>query len=324
MKRNIFFMFCACLLMASTNAQAQSKFGNFLKKVNKALEETNQKLEDVNNTLDGKVLSTASNGKTKTLSPSHDLQLEFVECYDEGHDVVVVLKITNTTDKEIGLNWGGGKGYDNLGDTYEFDYNFFTIGGEQVSPSGVGIPSDIPLKALIRLKDVNAEATSIKKVEINTYQYKGFEVRNIPITRGQETGQNISSGSDASDATSVLSPTRQLKLEYKDNLIEGSNNVLINFLMTNTQSEETYLNWGGGRAWDDQGNMYEFGGDEFTVGGKAVGPTGVPVPGEIPVKCEILLKGVSKNAKIIKLIKFDTYQFKGFEIKNIPVNWEGK
>ena len=85
--------------------------------------------------------------------------------------------------------------------------------------------------------------------------------------------------------------------------------------MTNTQSEETYLNWGGGRAWDDQGNMYEFGGDEFTVGGKAVGPTGVPVPGEIPVKCEILLKGVSKNAKIIKLIKFDTYQFKGFEIK---------
>ena len=36
MKRNIFFMFCACLLMASTNAQAQSKFGNFLKKVNKA------------------------------------------------------------------------------------------------------------------------------------------------------------------------------------------------------------------------------------------------------------------------------------------------
>ena len=324
MKRNIFFMFCACLLMASTNAQAQSKFGNFLKKVNKALEETNQKLEDVNNTLDGKVLSTASNGKTKTLSPSHDLQLEFVECYDEGHDVVVVLKITNTTDKEIGLNWGGGKGYDNLGNTYEFDYNFFTIGGEQVSPSGVGIPSDIPLKALIRLKDVNAEATSIKKIEINTYQYKGFEVRNIPITRGQETGRNISSGSDASDATSVLSPTRQLKLEYKDNLIEGSNNVLINFLMTNTQSEETYLNWGGGRAWDDQGNMYEFGGDEFTVGGKAVGPTGVPVPGEIPVKCGILLKGVSKNAKIIKLIKFDTYQFKGFEIKNIPVNWEGK
>ena len=324
MKRNILLMLCACLLMASTNAQAQNKFGNFLKKVNKALEETNQKLEDVNNTLDGKVLSTASNGKTKTLSPTRDLQLEFVECYDEGHDVVIVLKMTNITDKEIGLNWGEGKGYDNLGNAYEFDYNLFTVGGKQVSPSGVGVPSDIPLKALIRLKDVNTEATSIKKIEIDTYQYKGFEVRNIPIIRGQETRQTVSSGSDTSNSTSVLSPTRQLKLEYKNNLIEGSNNVIINFLMTNTKSEEIHLNWGSGRAWDDQGNMYEYGEDEFTVSGKAVGPTGVPIPGEIPVKCEILLKGVSKNAKVIKLVKFDTYQFKGFEIKNIPINWEGK
>lgn len=324
MKLKAIIVTTMCLFMACQGMYAQGKLGGFLKKVNKALENTNQALEDVNNTLDGKVLSTASNGMTKTLSPTRDLQLDFVECYDEGHDVVVSLKMTNITDNEIGLHWGRGRGYDDLGNTYEFDDGGFTIGGKDVSPLGVGLPPEIPMKTLIRLKNVDSEAVSIKKLVIDTHQYKGFEVRNIPIARGQEVAQAENAGTDNAEAGSVkvLSPTRLLKLEYKGNTVEGNNNVSIDFLVTNTGDEEVGLNSGSGRAWDDEGNMYEFGENEFTISGKCVSSIGVPIPAGIPVKGCIVLKGISKSAKTIKLVKFDTYQYKGFEIKEMAIDWK--
>ena len=311
----IFISLGACLFMFCSGVQAQGKFGNFLKKVNKTLEETNQTLEDVNNVLDGKDVSTDENGETKIVSPTRDLQLKFEKCYDEGHDVVVALKITNTTDKEIGLNWGGGEGYDNLGNAYKFGSDEFTIGGRDVSPLGAPVPAGIPAKALIRLEDVNDKATSIKKLIINTYQYKGFEVRDIPITRDQSAGQE-------NDSVRFLSPTRLLELEYKDSYIEETNDLVINFKITNTGDEEIGLNWGSGRAWDDDGNMYEFGSSEFTVSGKEVSPTGVGIPAGIPVNACIILRGVNKKATVIKLVKFDTYQYKGFEIREVPVKFE--
>ena len=171
----IFISLGACLFMFCSGVQAQGKFGNFLKKVNKTLEETNQTLEDVNNVLDGKDVSTDENGETKIVSPTRDLQLKFEKCYDEGHDVVVALKITNTTDKEIGLNWGSGRAWDDDGNMYEFGSSEFTVSGKEVSPTGVGIPAGIPVNACIILRGVNKKATVIKLVKFDTYQYKGFE-----------------------------------------------------------------------------------------------------------------------------------------------------
>lgn len=88
-------------------------------------------------------------------------------------------------------------------------------------------------------------------------------------------------------------------------------------MITNTTSQEIGLNHGEGTAWDDQGESHGL--SAVMVGGKQVGPSGVIVPAGIPLKATIQIKGVSKEVKEIKLIKFDTYQFNGFEIKNVPI-----
>lgn len=325
MKTRTIIMGCACFFLMASEVQAQSKLENFFKKVDKILDDTNEALEGVNNTLEGKETTTAENGETRTVSPTRDLKLEFVQCYDEGHDIVIQLKMTNTTDKELGLNWGRGKAYDDQGNLYEFDDRYFSVGGRSVSPTGVSVPPEIPVKALIHLKNVSDEATSIKTLTIDTHQYQGFEVKDIPITRGQELVQSNTDAAEQGEQASVslLSPTRKLKLEYKESYLEGGNNLVIEFTMTNTTEEEIGLNSGRGRAWDDEGNLYEFGENEVTLSGRDISSLGVGVPPEIPVKCTITLKGVSKKAKTIKLLKLDTYQFQGFEIKEVSIPWEG-
>lgn len=325
MKKMTFITLCACLLLACGGAQAQEKkkggFGKFLQKVNKALDDTNQVLEDANSTLSGKERTTTQNGDTKVISPTKDLKLEFKEAYVEGYDVVINLLITNLTDKSIGLNSGGGDAWDDLGGTYKFGSSGFWIGGKEVSALGIEIPADIPMKAVVRLKDVSTKASLIKLIKINTYQYQGFEIRNVTINREDDSTSGNTDTKDStteSGQTKVLSPTRSLKLEYKDCYAEGDNNVMVNFMITNTTTEEIGLNSGGGTAWDDQGESHDI--SKITIGGKEVSPLGVGLPADIPLKGSILIKGIGSNVKALKLIKFNTYQFSGFEIRNVSID----
>lgn len=322
MKKIFYIITCAGMLLSCMNLQAQEKkksgFGKFMEKVNKALDDTNQTLEDVNAALDGSANNATQNGGVKVTSPTKDLKLEYKGNYTEGHDVVVEFLLTNLSDKAIGLGWGGGTAWDDLGNSYEFGDREFTIGGRTVGPSGVEVPPEIPVKAVIRLKQVDQKAQNVSKITINTYQFKGFQVKKFAIAR-DENADNVSS-SDSGDNTaggvSILSPTRKLKLEYKECYEEGGM-IIISLMMTNTTSQDIGLNHGGGTVWDDQGESHEL--SAIMVGGDVVGPSGVVVPAGIPLKTTIQIKGVNKEVKEIKLIKFDTYQFKGFEIKNVPV-----
>lgn len=302
MKRNLILM-CLCFLMVETDSFAQS----FFTKLKKGLEKVNETLESTNTTLNGGV--TTKTGNTSVSSPNKEYKLEFTEAYVEGYDVVVCFSITNTTEESKGLNWGGGTAYDNLGNKYSFGHDGFTIGGR--STLGVELPSEIPLKAVIRLKNVNTKATSIKQIDIGFHQINGFKAKNITIN--WEDGTTITTGK-----TTVLSPTRDLKVEYKDCQVDDNNNVTVNFIITNTTTDELGLNSGGGTAWDDQGESHGI--SSLLIGGTEVGPLGVRLPAEIPLKGEILIKGVSRNAKLINLIKMDTYQYKGFEIRNVEIN----
>ena len=324
MKKTTFIVACSCLLFVSVGAQAQEKksgLGRFLEKVNRVLDDTNQTLESANAILGGKEQTSTQNGDTKVVSPTRDLKLEFKDSYVEGYDVVINLQITNTTDKGTGLNWGGGTAWDDLGEAYKFGSSAFTIGGKEVGPAGVEIPSGIPLKAVIRLKNVSTKASLIKLVRIDTYQFQGFEIKNIPIDREEDSEPDKTAAGDStavSDQVKVLSPTRSLKLEYKQCYSEGNDNVIVEFMMTNTTSEEIYLNSGGGTVWDDQGESHDIA--VITIGGKEVSVLGVTLPAEIPLKGSVLIKGVGSNVEEIKLIKFNTYEFSGFEFRNVRID----
>lgn len=188
MKKKVFYaLLCVGLLLSGLDAQAQEKkkkgFGGFLDKVNNVLSETNQALEDVNSTLDGTANNATKNGGVKVTSPTRNLKLEYKGNYVEGNDVVVEFMLSNMTDKSIGLNWGGGTAWDDLGNSYSFGDMEFTIGGKEVSPMGVEVPAEVPVKAVIRLRKVDSKAKAIAKITIDTYQYKGFQVRKFTIAR---------------------------------------------------------------------------------------------------------------------------------------------
>ncbi|MDY3266751.1 MAG: hypothetical protein SOX26_04385 [Phocaeicola sp.] len=323
MKKVFVIIACAGMLFTCMNVQAQekkkNKFGKFLEKVNKTLDDTNQTLEEINSTLDGTANNTTQNSGVRVTSPTKNLKLEYKGNYTEGHDVVIEFMLTNMTEQSIGLSWGGGTAWDNLGNSYNFGDNSFTIAGKSVSPTGVEVPPEIPVKAIVRLKQVTSKAQSISKITINTYQFKGFEVKKFDIVRNEDNSDNNLQGDNSSsnNNVSILSPTRKLELKYKECYEEGNGTILINFTITNTTSEEIKLNHGGGTAWDDQGESHGL--SAVMIGGKEVGPQGLILPAGIPLKGSVQIEGISKEVKEIKLIKIDTYQYKGFEIKNVTI-----
>lgn len=174
---------CCCQGWMHRHRKKEERFGGFLNKVNSALNETNQALEDVNSTLDGTANNATKTGGVKVTSPTRNLKLEYKGNYVEGNDVVVEFMLSNTTDKSIGLNWGGGTAWDDQGNSYSFGDMEFTIGGKDVGPTGVEVPTEVPVKAVIRLKKVDSKAKAIAKITINTYQYQGFQVRKFTIAR---------------------------------------------------------------------------------------------------------------------------------------------
>lgn len=313
-------MMCACLLLAGMGVQAQEKkkggFGNFLKKVNKTLDATNQALDDANATLSGKERTVTKTGATTVISPKRTMKLTFKECYAEGNDVVVIFTMIDTDEKGQGFNWGEATAWDESGQEYRAAD--ITLGGRSMcGGSGMGIPSNVEIKGEMRIPGISKEVNTIKLIKMDSYQLKGFEMRNIAIDR-DDNNATADAGTAGSAGIKVTSPSRNLKLQFKECVAEG-NNVVINFIMTNASEEEIGLNSGGGTAYDDQGESHDFGYQEFTVGGKEVSPSGMGLPAGIPLKASITLKNVSNKVKEIKLLKFDTYQFKGFEMRNITV-----
>lgn len=191
MKKKLFYaLLCGWVLLSGLEVQAQEKkkgLGRFLEKVNSSLNETNQALEDINFTLDGTANNATKNEGVKVTSPTRNLKLEYKGNYVEGDDVVVEFMLANTTEQSIGLTWGGGTAWDDLGNSYSFGNMEFTIGGKKVGPSGVEVPAEVPVKAVIRLKKVDSKAAFIAKITIDTYQYRGFQVRKFAIVR-EDTG----------------------------------------------------------------------------------------------------------------------------------------
>lgn len=313
-------MMCVCLLLAGMGAQAQEKkkggFGNFLKKVNKTLDATNQALDDANAALSGKERTVTKTGGTTVISPKRTMKLTFKECYAEGNDVVVIFTMIDTDEKGQGFNWGEATAWDETGQEYRAAD--ITLGGRSMcGGSGMGIPSDVEIKGEMRIPGISKEVNTIKLIKMDSYQLKGFEMRNVTIDR-EDNNAITDAGTAESTDTKVTSPTRNLKLQFKECVAEG-NNLVINFMITNASEEEIGLNHGGGTAYDDQGEAHDFGYQEFTIGGKEVGPTGTALPAGIPLKASITLKNVGSKVEEIKLLKFDTYQFKGFEMRNMTI-----
>lgn len=316
MKRII--MLCTCLLLAGMSAQAQGGLGGFLKKVNKALEDTNQTLEDANAVLSGQERAVSKTGETTVISPKRTLKVEFKECYAEGNDVVIIFSMTSTDENGQGFTWGGATAWDETGK--EHQAKDITLGGRSFCRgSGAEIPSGIAVKGEMRIPGISKEVNKIKLIKMYTHQVQGFEMRNITINREESSTSTAEEAATFGGAdTKVTSPTRKLKLQFKECIAEG-NDVVVNLMITNTTEENMGLNHGGGTAWDDQGESHGFGYQEFTIGGKGTGPSGVELPAGIPLKASVVLKGVSAKVQEIKLIKIDTYQFQGFEIRNIPI-----
>ncbi len=330
MRKATFLLICISMLWSFThdvNAQEnkkKGKFGNVLKKVNKALEDTNMALDDVNSALKGEERNVTQKGKTKVISPKRNLQLDFKECYSEGEDVVVVFTMLKKDEGEQGFNWGNVSAWDEEGNEHKTDRVY--LGGRAFGAgAGTSIPSSVTIKGEIRLKGVGSKVNSFKLLKMNTHQISGFEMRNIDINRDPEYIPGTETESDSVSVNSVakfVSPTRNLKMEYQKCYAENDNTVMLEFTITNLTTEDIGLNSGGGEAvaWDDNGIAHNI--SQITFGGKELNSLGVTLPAEIPIKGTIAIKGISKNVKTLKLVKFSTYQFKGFNIKDVIINRE--
>ncbi len=261
--------------------------------------------------------SAGTTGSGEILTCDSELQFTFNGCTISGTTATINYTVvyTGAGDKEFGIYEpasGGGNGYvfDDLGNEY--------YAGVQVSVGTSGpawradrtIPSGVPVKCSIVVKNVDANASSFPAVKLHVYGTDiddGYlRLKNVAIE-----GRSKYSAPASTVEGGIVPCDADLQFAFA-NIVRTATTVTINYMVTYTGISAEDMEFGvyatgeqGGYMYDSLGNEYSaqvsVGCDNPTWRSSAIIPSGVPV------KCSIVVKNVNADVSMFSAIKLKAY-----------------
>jgi hypothetical protein len=196
------FLIFVCAIAAMSFNPAYSDEAQFKKLLKKAGGELQKILEvSVNNASSTSSSSTstsskASNrrddGKLKTESHIEGLEIKVKSCNaDDNDNVIIIFTLENLNDYNAECSFRETQVYDDEGNCYEGEkYIRFAPANEQFKEyCDAKLPSGIPTKYKMRIRNVDPAASMLKMVTINLYELPigsmtgDLQIKNLPITR---------------------------------------------------------------------------------------------------------------------------------------------
>lgn len=130
-------------------------------------------------------------GRLKATSEIEGLEIKVKSCTaDENDNVIIVFTLENLNKRDAECDFRPSEAYDDEGNHYSGDAIRFAPSNEQFSQNCVAkLPSGIPTKYRMRIKDVDPAASMLKKVKIAFYELPigsmtgCVNIVNLPIKR---------------------------------------------------------------------------------------------------------------------------------------------
>lgn len=200
MKKGILCFFISSVLLCPyPELSAQG----FFKKIAKGVENASKELEKATDKLSGAKQVTINNTSVTYSSPSSILKIDVDKVEMQGDKLILEFMLTNISDIDIRSYRIGCDFTKDNAKTYAID----NLGGRATvvvyladkEPNrgggylGTNIPAGIPLRAIVRIGEINPKATSITQLRIDGHDWSngnarkelngGFVFKNIPIVR---------------------------------------------------------------------------------------------------------------------------------------------
>lgn len=203
MKKGILCLFIGSVLLCPySKLSAQG----FLKKIAKGIENVSKELDKATDKLSGAEQVTINNASITYSTPSGLLKVDIDKVEMHGDDLYLEFILTNQSDTDIksyALTSDFSKEHiktyavDNLGGRATVIVTLVGTDPSSDRPSPrTKIPRDLPLRAIVKIGEINPKATSITQLRIEGHDWSssarkelngGFVFKNIPIVRQQET-----------------------------------------------------------------------------------------------------------------------------------------
>ena len=250
------------------------------------------------------------------ISCDADLQFTLNSCTVSGTTATINYTVTYTGsgDVELGLERPGYSSwssyiYDDLGNQYT-DVTV-SVGNKSGSWVSNTIPSGVPVKCSIVVKNVDANASMFSSIKLHSFgdnideEYLRF--KNVAIS-----GRNKYNAPASTVEGEFVSCDNEIQFAFT-NIVKTATTVTINYTATYTGSGDVelglerpgYSSWSS-YMYDDLGNQYT---NEVTVsiGNKSGGWVRNVIPSGVPVKCSIVVKNVDANASMFQSIKLHSF-----------------
>ena len=252
-------------------------------------------------------------GSGEIISCDADLQFTLNSCTISGTTATINYTATYTGSGDIDLSlerpgyssWSSYI-YDDLGNQYSNDVTV-SIGNESGGWVRNVIPSGVPVKCSIVVKNVDANASMFPSIKLhssgNNIDEEYLSFKNIAIS-----GRSKYNAPASTVEGEFVSCDNEIQFAFT-NIVKTATTVTINYTATYTGSGDIdlslerpgYSSWSS-YMYDDLGTQYT---NEVTVsiGNKSGGWVRNVIPSGVPVKCSIVVKNVDANASMFKSIK---------------------
>lgn len=130
-------------------------------------------------------------GKLRVTTEHEGLKVKVKSCIvDQDDNAIIEFSVENQTNSDSNINFyrSDSEVYDDEGTCYTSKFiSYSSSNGQFDSDFSVGIPSGIPVKARMRIKNIDPNASMLKLVNIDALvggmKRAYIQIRNLPLTR---------------------------------------------------------------------------------------------------------------------------------------------
>lgn len=195
MKKVLTAIFCLLAAALLTSAPASGKNPLSLKNIINVLTEPSDEPSDGSSTSNpnkGGKKTRTTDTRLRVKTGLDGLVVKVKSCYvDQNDNAIIEFSVENQTDNDdtITFKARGSEAYDDEGTCCtQKQISFSTPNGQFEEDLRIGIPSDVPVKVMMKIKDIDDVASMFKLVNINlwaqkAYKYETIQIKNLPIAR---------------------------------------------------------------------------------------------------------------------------------------------
>lgn len=266
----------------------------------------------------GKVASTLLDDDVSGTIP--DCTLKYTDCKHNGNDVHINYVLTSQLGKDAPLWFDAGSNNTYAVDSKSAKHTIeFIVGGERMGTySNKNIPSKVPVKLTVVVKDVERSVASIRSCVIKGKFNNSSEQFTWNI--GAKTPAAVVNTS----ADNIVCTMPQLAFTLKECKRLGDN-VIITAMLKNTGGKDLEFDTSGTvTIYDNEGEACRLNGDMSPVANGTWGQySNIRLVKGIPVKAKFVVTGVSDAATQFSILKFEFSDMSGsyyIEIRNQAIS----